>query len=110
MNRGRCGLVEVGDAGVRIGAEVKSGAAAAPRVRSIYLAALNRARAEGSVDGGVRVAESFSQLRDRDVTERVLRIAASLAVHSHDASAPMRVEIARGRLLESPSSPPRATF
>lgn len=110
MNRGWRGLVEVGDAGVRIEAEMKGAAATAPRARKVYLAALNRARAERSVDGAVRVAEGFSQLGDREVTERVLGIAASLAVHSHDASAPMRVEIARERLLDAASSPTRATF
>ncbi len=102
MSRGWRGLVEAGDARVRIEAAMHG--AAAPRARQVYLAALNRARAEGSVDGVVRVAEGFAQLGDREVTERALRIAASLAVHSADAAAPMRVETARGRLLERPSS------
>jgi hypothetical protein len=108
MNRGWRGLVEAGDARVRI--ETETQGAVAPRARQVYLAALNRARAERSVDGLVRVAEGFSQLGDREVTERALRIAASLAGHSHDAAAPLRVETARSRLLESASSPTRATF
>ena len=108
MNRGWRGLVEVGDARVRI--ETEAHGAVPPRARRVYMVALNRARAERSVDGVVRVAEGFSQLGDREVTERALRIAASLAVGSHDAAAPTRVETARGRLLDSPSSPTRATF
>ena len=110
MNRGWRGLVEVGDAGVRIDAATKGVAVAAQPSRQVYLAALNRARAERSVDGVVRVAEGFARLGDREVAERVLQIAASLAVHSRDAVAPLRVETARGRLLESASSPTRATF
>jgi len=110
MNRGWRGLVEVGDAGVRIDAETRGTAVIAPRARQVYLAALNRARADRSVDGALRVANGFSQLGDREVTERVLTIAASLAVRSHDAAAPMRVETARGRLLASASTPPRALF
>lgn len=102
LNRGWRGLVETADAGVRI----ESGAhgAAAPRARWIYLAALDRARAERSVEGIVRVAEGFSRLGDRDATERVLRIAASAAVQSRDAEASTRVEQVRGRLLNRASS------
>jgi hypothetical protein len=110
MNRGWRGLVEVGDARVRIGAETNGTAVAAPRARQVYLTALGRARAENSVDGAVRVAEGFSRLGDREVTEQVLRIAASLAVRSQDRSAPRLVELARGRLLQPPSGLTRATF
>lgn len=102
MNRGWRGLVEAADAGVRIEAEAPG--TAAPRTRSMYLAALDRARAERSVEGTVRVAEGFSRLGDREVTDRVLRLAASLAVHSGDTGAPTRVETVRGRLLKRASS------
>ena len=110
MNRGWRGLVEVGDARVRIGAETNGTAVAAPQARQVYLTALDRARAEGSVDGAVRVAEGFWLLGDRETTEQVLRIAASLAVQSQDSGAPTRVELARGRLLQQSSSVRRATF
>jgi hypothetical protein len=102
MNRGWRGLVEAADAGVRI--EVEAPGTAAPRARSMYLAALDRARAERSVEGTVRVAEGFSRLGDREVTDHVLRLAAFLAVHSGDIGAPTRVETARGRLLNRASS------
>jgi len=76
LHRGWRGLVEAADAGVRIDSEARG--AAAPRARWIYLAALDRARAERSVEGMVRVADGFSRLGDRDASERVLRIAASV--------------------------------
>lgn len=110
MNRGWRGLVEVGDARVRIGAETNGAATAAPRARQVYMTALTRARAEGSVDGALRVAEGFSRLGDREVTEQVLRIAASLAVRSRDSTAPAVVEVARGRLLQPSPGLTRATF
>jgi hypothetical protein len=87
---------------VRIEAEAPG--TAAPRTRSMYLAALDRARAERSVEGTVRVAEGFSRLGDREVTDRVLRLAAFLAVHSGDSGAPTRVETVRGRLLKRASA------
>lgn len=108
MKRGWRALVEAGDAAARI--EAAAPGAAAPRARRVYLAALDRARAERSLDGVVRVAEGFSRLGDREVTERVLRIAASLGRDTGDVAAPLRVERARGRLLEQPSGLTQATF
>jgi hypothetical protein len=110
MNRSWRGLVEVADARVRIGAATDAVTVAAPRARQMYLTALTRARAEGSVDGALRVAEGFSRLGDREVTEQVLRIAASLAVRSQDTAAPRLVEVTRGRLLQQPAGLTRATF
>jgi hypothetical protein len=109
MSRGWRGLVEVGDARMRIGAQT-NGTAAAPRARQLYLTALSRARAEGSVDGTLQVAEGFSRLGDREVTEQVLRVAASLAFRSQDSAAPTRVDLARERLLQQRSGLIRATF
>ena len=110
MNRGWSGLVEVGDARVRIEAATNGAVAAVPAARQVYLAALSRARAERSVDGTVRVAEAFSALGDRDVAEQVLRTAASLAARSRDNAAPLRVETARARLLEQSPAVTRVTF
>lgn len=106
--RGWRALVEAGDAAVRIDAAAPG--TAAPRARRAYLAAFDRARAERSMEGVVRVAEGFSQLGDREVTERVLRVAASLAQRSGDAAAPTSVEMARARLLERASGLTQTTF
>jgi hypothetical protein len=99
LSRGWRGVVEAADAGVRIESEARG--AAAPRARWMYLAALDRARAERSLEGMVRVAEGFSRLGDRDATERVLRMAASLADRSRDAEAPTRIDEVRGRLTNA---------
>jgi hypothetical protein len=104
------GLVEAADAHIRIGVVANTSAAAAPRAREIYLAALGRARADRSVDGVVRVAEGFAALGDREVTELALRIADSLASRSGDAAARRRVEVARGLLLPGPPGLARTTF
>ena len=104
------GLVEAADAHVRIGAAANASAAAAPRAREIYLAALNRARAERSVEGAVRIAEGFAALGDREVTDLALRIAASLASRSGDPASPLRVEVARGHLLSRPAGFALTTF
>lgn len=104
------GLVEAADAHIRIGAAANATGAAAPRAREIYLAALNRARAERSVEGAVRVAEGFAALGDREVTDLALRIAASLASRSGDLAAPLSVETARGRLLSRPAGFAQTTF
>jgi hypothetical protein len=104
------GLVEAADAHLRIGADAGASAAAVPRAREIYLAALGRARAERSVDGVVRTAEAFAALGDREVTELALRIAASLAYRSKDPAAATRVEAAREQLLRPASGLALTTF
>jgi hypothetical protein len=67
--------------------------------RELYLVALFRARAEGSVDGALAAADGFAQLGDRDATRGALRIAAGLAARTGDSGAAERVLNARERLL-----------
>ena len=94
-------LVDAADAHRRIAAAAPGGAAAAAsRAREIYLAALTRARAEGSLEGVLGAAEGFAALGDRDVAEQALHVAAKVAARAPDPGAPMTVEMARGRLLE----------
>ena len=76
------GLVEVADA---------SRAAALPKARRIYHAALFRARHAGSVTGVLRVAEAFGALRDDDAVEVCIRTARELAAQAHDAASEERV-------------------
>jgi hypothetical protein len=104
------GLLDAADAHLRIAAVAGASAAAAPRAREIYMAALARARAERSVDGTVRAAEAFAALGDREVTELALRVAASLAARSRDTAAASRVETARARLLDRRTSLARITL
>lgn len=104
-------LVDAAEAHLRIARAANTPpAAAAPRAREIYLAALNRARADGSVEGAVRVAEGFAALGDREVTELALRIAASLAARSNDPAAALRVDVSRGTLRAPSSGLVRSVF
>ncbi len=86
------GLIAVGDAYLQIGETAKGRKAAEARARKLYLAALFRARNEGSLDGVLRVAEAFAALGDREVVDQSLRIAERLATRSQDAQANARVQ------------------
>jgi hypothetical protein len=87
------GMVEAGDAALRIGANAKSRRLAAPRARQAYLTALVRARGQRSVDGVVRTAEAFARLGDREVVEQALRIARDLAGTDPEAEARVRAVV-----------------
>ena len=56
-----------------------------PRARELYLAALFRARAEGSPDGALRVAERFAALGDRDAAAMALRLADTITPRQGEA-------------------------
>lgn len=58
------------------------------------------ARATGSADGVLQVAEAFAALGDRSVAEQCLVIAARLAGHSRDGQVVERVRAASERLEE----------
>jgi hypothetical protein len=84
------GMVEVGDAAVRIGAIARSSEYWQPRAREAYLAAMFRARAHHSLEGVLRAAEGFGALGDRRVVEVSMRVARSIA--QRDAESEARVE------------------
>ena len=85
------GMVAVGDAYRRLGHLGGFPKASEAKARETYLAALFRARQDGSLDGVLRVAEAFAELGDRDVVEQCLRVARTLAGQAHDARADDRV-------------------
>lgn len=89
------GLVAVGDAYRRIGEATGSPRTFDPKALKVYLAALFRARQEGSVDGVLQVAEGFAAMGDADAVGRCLRIAEVLAAHDADAQADVRAFAAR---------------
>ena len=72
------GMVEAGDAALRVRAVAKAQRRAAPTARQAYLTALVRARGQGSVDGVLRTAEAFARLGDGEVVEQALRVARDL--------------------------------
>jgi hypothetical protein len=84
------GMIEVGDAAVRIGALARSSHYWEPRAREAYLSAMFRARSARSLDGVLRAAEGFGALGDRHVVDVSMRIARSIA--GRDAEAEARVE------------------
>ena len=106
------GMVEVGDAYLRLGEVAGSRKAAEAKARRIYLSALFRARQRGSLDGALRTTEAFAALGDREVVEQGLRIAQSLAARSGDAQALERVRAVTSQLavrFPGPESGPNST-
>ena len=84
------GMIEVGDAALRIGAIAPPRRPWEPRAREAYMAALFRARSARSVEGVLRAAEGFGTLNDRQVVDLSMRMARALA--EHDAQTVARVE------------------
>ena len=87
------GMVAVADAYRRLGGLAGFGRASEAKARQIYLAALFRARQEGSLDGVLRVAEAFADLGDREVVDRCLTLARAVAVQARDARGEQRVRV-----------------
>lgn len=92
------GPIELGDASLRIGEVAGSRQAAEARARSLYLSALFRARAQGSVDGVRRTAEAFAALGDREVAALCTQIAEGLAERQGHAKARQHESAFAGRL------------
>jgi hypothetical protein len=90
------GMVEVGDAYRRVGK------ASEARARAAYLAALFRARQQGSLAGVSRVAEGFAALGDREVVTLCIRVAKELAARLTDAQQRERAEASIERLVRRP--------
>jgi len=84
------GMVEAGDAALRIRAVAKAQRLAAPTARQAYLTALMRARGQGSVDGVLRTAEAFARLGDGEVVEQALQVARDLGGVHPEAEARVR--------------------
>jgi hypothetical protein len=95
------GLVAVGDAYLRIGDASGIGRASQAKARQIYLAALYRARAVGSIDGVLSAAQAFESLGDGEVVQACLRIADDLATRRDDPVARARVRAFSERMVAS---------
>jgi hypothetical protein len=85
------GMVAVGDAYRRLGAHGGFRETAAAKARETYLAALFRARNEGSVEGLLQAARGFAELGDAAVVQRCLAVAQSVAAQMRDPRAEERV-------------------
>jgi len=80
-SRGWEGMLAVGDAFLRIGAEARSMSGARSNARQAYLNALIRAHRDGSLEGLRRTAGAFATLGDHAVATHCLRVADELAVN-----------------------------
>ena len=78
-SRGWEGMIAVGDAFLRIGAEAGSSRGSRPNARQAYLNALIRARRDGSAAGMRRTAEAFAALGDEAIAAQCFRVADQLA-------------------------------
>lgn len=80
-SRGWEGMLAVGDAFLRIGAEAGTVSGSRSNARQAYLNALIRAHRDGSMDGLRRTAAAFAALGDHAVATHCLRVADALAVN-----------------------------
>ena len=85
------GMVASGDAYRRLGERANFRKVSDAKAREAYLAALFRARSEGSLEGVLRVAERFVDLGDHAVVEQCLGVARTVAARSRDPLAGERV-------------------
>ena len=85
------GLIEVGDAYLKIGEASGSPRSAFAKARELYLTALFRARELGDADGALRVAQAFAALGEREVTEQCLVVARDLAARVRNPKVEARV-------------------
>ncbi len=92
------GMLDVGDASLRIGEVTRGREPAKSKARSLYTDALLRARSQGSLDGVLRAGEAFAALGDHEVVSQAIRIAEGLAAEGHDPYAPARVRFITDRL------------
>lgn len=88
------GLIEVGDAHLRIGEVSGRRHAAEATARKAYFAALYRACHRDSFDGVLRAAAAFADLGDREVVEECVGLAELLATDD-DARARVRAFLLR---------------
>lgn len=101
------GMLAVGDATRRLEEATGNRAVALSEARRAYLAALFRARQQGSLEGVLGAAHAFAALGDRDMVEGSLAIAADLAGRRGDAQASDRVRGTAVRLASAEASDAR---
>lgn len=94
------GMLEVGDAYLRIGEVAGTRRATQANAREAYVTALFRARQHGSLDGVLRVAEAFAALGDREAVAQCLRVADQLAARNPKADARERVRVLTADLFD----------
>lgn len=105
------GMLEVGEASLRIGEVAGTRKLAEAKARQAYLTALFRARQQESLDGVLRTAEAFAALGDREVAEQGVYVAQRLAAaRAQDAQARERVRVVAERLSARLIGPESSEF
>src|SRR5262245_12545537 len=102
------GLIEVGDAYLKIAEVGALPGSSKPVARHVYLEALVQAKSQRSPEGALRAAAAFERLGDRVVVEQCVRVAEASARRLGDAQALRQVASARRRLalqVEPPELP-----
>ena len=84
-------MVAVGDLALRLETTGAARRDVEARAREAYLMALLRARAQGSLDGVLRVAQAFEALGDAQVLAQVIEIAEAVAATGPDPTGLERV-------------------
>jgi hypothetical protein len=88
----------MGDAIRRIANATGSRSLGEARWRSLYLAALFRARQQGAVAGVLRAAEAFADLGEGEIVEECLVVARGLAARVGDREAALRLQALTGQV------------
>jgi hypothetical protein len=95
------GMVEVGDAYLRVADASRARKMFVSHAHQNYLAALYCARQQSSIDGVLHTAARFASLGDRESTDQCLLIAEGMAETANDTGARDRVRRLAARMMSA---------
>jgi hypothetical protein len=102
-SRGWRAPAQTADAELRLAVATDRVRESKPTVRELFLIALFRARAEGSVDGALHAADGFARLGDHDAALLALRLAEQAAARNGEGADRVRVAADRIRRPAAPA-------
>jgi hypothetical protein len=102
------GMVDVGDAALRLPAVAPPPKSTVTKARQLYLTALFRARAERSLEGVLRVAEAFADIGDARLAAQSLAVARAVADAADDTDGSARIRAIEERVHERALTAERA--
>jgi hypothetical protein len=104
-SRGWRAPAQTADAELRFAMATDRVRESSPTARELFLIALFRARAEGSVEGALHAADGFARLGDRDAALLAVRIAEQTAARTGEGADRVRVAAER---IRRPAAPDQA--